>query len=116
MKIPLNIEKISGDTDCYEDISKIIKYRISNNNRHLVRNVNVIAYTIKEDGKKTRSNFCKKITGIKPRLLPNEDCEISCTIKLNKEFNEFIDIDGKEELSAIDLYILVTGTLVISRT
>jgi len=115
MKIPLKIEKISDNVDCYEDVSKTIQYRISNNNRHVVSNIDVTAQTIKEDGEKTRSNFCKKITGIKPRLLPNEDCVITCYIKLNHEFNEVVKIDGKDELSAIDLDIKVTGTLIIAK-
>lgn len=115
MKIPLKIEKISDDVECYEDVVKIIKYRLSNPNRHIVRNIDVTARTIKEDGVKTKTNFCRKITGIRTQLLPNEDCEITCHIRLNKEFTETIEIDGKPDLSAIDLDIKVTGTLYISK-
>jgi hypothetical protein len=115
MKIPLKIEKIGDNFDCFEDIVKIIRYKISNNNRHVVKNISITANTIKEDGEKTRSNFCKKISGIAPQLLPNEECIIAVTVKLNKEFNETVDIDGKAELSAIDLDIKVTGTLYISK-
>jgi hypothetical protein len=115
MKIPLKIEKVGDDFDCYEDVAKVIRYKISNKNRHVVKSITVTAQTIKEDGEKTRSNFCKKISGIRPQLLPNEECEISCHIKLNKEFNETIELNGKPELSAIDLDIKVTGTLYISK-
>ena len=116
MKIPLKIEKISDDVDLYEDVAKTIKYRLSNPNRHIVRNIDVTARTIKEDGVKTKTNFCRKITGIRTQLLPNEDCEITCHIRLNKEFTETVEIHGKPDLSAIDLDIKVTGTLYISKT
>ncbi len=115
MKIPLKIHKVSDDTECYEDTNKVIRYKISNENRHVVRNIDVVARTVKEDGEPTRSNFCKKITGIRTQILPNEDFEISCHIKLNKEFTETIEIDGKSVLSAIDIDIQVSGTLYIAR-
>ncbi len=115
MKIPLKIEKLTEDVDCYEDVDKIIKYKLTNENRHVVKNISVTAQTLKEDGEKTKSNFCKKITGIRTQLLPNESCEIYCHVKLNKDFNETVEINGKKELSAIDLDIKVTGTLYISK-
>lgn len=115
MKIPIKIDRLSTDFDCYEDVTKYIKYKLTNENRHVVTNLDVVAQTIKEDGEKTKTNFCRNITGIKSRLIPKESCEITCTIRLNKEFKETIEIDGKEELSAIDLDIKVTGTLVVMR-
>ena len=115
MKIPLKIEKLTDDVDCYEDVEKVIKYRLTNENRHIVKNISVTANTIKEDGEKTKTNFCKKITGIRTQLLPNESCELFFHLKLNKDFNETIEINGKKELSAIDLDIKVTGTLYISK-
>jgi len=115
MKIPLKIEKITDDVDCFEDIEKIIKYKLTNENRHVIRNLSINAQTIKEDGNKTKVNYCKKITGIRTELLPNESCEISCYIKLNKDFSEMVEIKGKKELSAIELDIKVTGTLYISK-
>lgn len=115
MKIPLKIEKISDNVDCYEDVSKVIEYRISNKNRHIVRNISITANTIKEDGEKTRSNFCKKISGIRTEILPNEEFIIKVHIKLNKEFTETIEIDGETVISAIDVDIKVSGTLYISK-
>ena len=116
MKIPIKIEKLSTDFDLYEDVTKYVKYKLTNENRFVVSNLDVTAQTVKEDGEKTKTNFCKNITGIKPRLLPNESCEINVTIKLNKEFKETIEIDGKQSLSAIDLDIKVTGTLYVVRS
>ncbi len=52
---------------------------------------------------------------IRTQILPNEDFEISCHIRLNKEFTETIEIDGKSQLSAIDIDIKVSGTLYIAR-
>tara|TARA_R110002126_G_scaffold277720_1_gene423795 strand:- start:1430 stop:1783 length:354 start_codon:yes stop_codon:yes gene_type:complete len=115
MKIPLKIEKIGDDFDCFEDVVKVIRYKITNNNRHIVRDITVTGQTINEDGERTRSNFCKEIKGVETSCLPNEYFEISASVKLNKEFNETIEIDGKQELSAIDLDIKVTGTLYISK-
>lgn len=115
MKIPLKIERISDDVDCYEGTEKSIKYKIINTNRFPVQDINVTAQTVKEDGTNTRSNFCKDIKGVKERLLPKDECEVTCVIKLNKDYNETIEIDGEELLSALDLDIKVTGTLIISR-
>ena len=115
MKIPLKIEKLSEDVDLYEDVQKIIKYKITNDNRFVVKEIDVVAYTIKENGEKTNSNYVKKITGISPRLIPKDSCEINVTVRLNKEFRDTIEIDGKQELSAISLDLKVTGTLVIGR-
>ncbi len=114
--VPLKIEKLSKDVDCEEGIIKVIRYRVSNTNRFVIRSIDITAQTIKEDGEKTRSNFCKDITGVKPQLLPNEDFEISCTIKLNKEYNETVEIDGKLELSALELDVTATGVLYIAKT
>ena len=115
MKITLRIEKISDDIDCYEDTVKVIKYRISNNNRTVVKTCEITARTFKEDGSPTKTNCCKEIIGIRTQLLTNDDCTISCHIRLNKEFTEVIEIKGKNELSAIDLDIKVSGTLYISK-
>jgi len=119
MKLPIRVEKISDDVDCYEDQQKIIKYKLTNLNRHSVKSVDVKAWTVKEDGERTRSNYVKKITGIKPRLAPRESegdsCEVSIYIRLNKEFTETVNVDGKDELSEISLELDVSGKLVIGR-
>lgn len=115
MKIPIKIEKLSTDYDCFEDVTKYVKYRLTNENRFVVVNMDVIAQTVKEDGEKTKTNFCRNITGIKPRLIPKESCDITVTIRLNKEFKETIELNGKIELSAIDLDLKVTGTLYVVR-
>ena len=120
MKLPLKVEKISDDVDCYEDKVKIIRYKITNENRHSVTNVDVKAWTVKEDGERTRSNYVKKITGIKPRLAPRDSegdsCEVSITIKLNKEYTETVEVEGKSELSEISLELDVSGKLVIGKS
>lgn len=119
MKLPLKVEKISDDVDCYEDKVKIIKYKITNANRHSVKNVDVKAWTVKEDGERTKTNYVKKITGIRPRLAPRDSegdsCEINITIKLNKEYTETVEVEGKPELSEISLELDVSGKLVIGR-
>ena len=78
MKLPIKVEKISDDVDCYEDQQKIIKYKSTNLNRHSVKNVDVKAWTVKEDGERTRSNYVKKITGIRPRLAPRDSGPRRC--------------------------------------
>jgi hypothetical protein len=116
MKIPLKIERVSDNFDCYEDITKYIKYKIINDNRFIVTDIDVDAHTVKEDGEKTKSNYCKNTTGIKSRLMPNDECEITCTIKMPKDYSETFELDGETILSACDLDISVTGTLIIART
>lgn len=115
MKIPLKVQRISDDVDCYEDTLKYIKYKITNENRFPVKDIDVQARTVKEDGEKTSSNYCKNITGIRARLLPKEEFEVTCTIKMPKDYNETIEEDGETVISACDLDIKVTGTLIISR-
>ena len=115
MELPLEIVRVSPNSDCPENTNKYIKYEITNTSRFPIDNVDVNANTIKEDGTNTKPNFCKKITGIKSRILPNESFVITATIKTPSGFSESISINGGQYLSAIDLNFIVTGTLYISK-
>ena len=116
MKVPLRIERQVDDNDLYEGVEKIMKYRVTNDNRFLVKDVDIVAKTVKEDGKDTTGKYVKTIKGIKPRLMPKDFCDISITIKLNKEYNETVIIEKIEELATIELQIEATGTLVIAKS
>ena len=115
MKVDLRVERESVDMNLFEGVEKVIKYRITNDNRFLVKDVDVTAKIIKEDGEETKGKYVKSITGITPRLLPNKSTIVNITIKLNKEYKESVIIDEKEELAMIELDLNVTATLVIGR-
>lgn len=115
MELPLIIKRVSPNADCYENVNKYIKYEIINVSRFPIDNIDVTAHSITEDGNNTKPNFCKKITGIRSRCMPKDTFVITCTVKIPKDYNESIDINGKRYLSAIDLDMNVTGTLYISR-
>ena len=115
MKVPLTVELISTNLECYEDTAKFIKYKVINTNRFPVTDIEVKVKTIKEDGKDTSKNYCKSITGMKQRLMPKDDFTLTCNITMPQDYNETIKIGGATELSSCDLDINVTGKLVIAR-
>jgi hypothetical protein len=116
MKIPLRIERQVDDMDLFEGVEKIIKYKIHNENRFVVKDISIKARTIKENGVETTGKYVKNIKGIKTRLIPKDYFEISITLKLNKEYNETVTINEKEELATIDIEIEATGTMIIAKS
>ena len=115
MQVPLNVELVSTDLECWEDTLKSIKYKVININRFPVTDIQVKVKTVKEDGKDTSKNFCKDVTGVKHRLMPKDDFVITCTVKMPKDYNETIKLGGELVLSACELDVNVTGKLVIAR-
>ena len=115
MKVPLRIERQIDDMDLFEGVEKVIKYKVHNDNRFVVKDISIKARTIKEDGVETTGKYVKNIKGVKSRLIPKDFFEISITIKLNKDYDETVIIKEVEELATIDLEIEATGTLIIAK-
>ena len=86
MKVPLTVELISTNLECYEDTLKSIKYKIINSNRFPVTDIQVKIKTVKEDGSDTTKNYCKSVTGSKHRLMPKDHFDVTCTIKMPKDY------------------------------
>ncbi len=116
MKVPLTVQLVSTNLECYEDTSKTIKYKVINTNRFVVTDIQVKAKTIKENGENTSKNYCKEVSGVKDRLMPKADFTITCTIKMPKDYNETIKLGGETVLSVCDLDISVVGKLVIAKS
>lgn len=115
MELPLEFSRVSPDSECYEDTQKFIKYKVTNTSRFPVDGIDITSYTIKEDGEKTIKNYCKKITGIKSRIMPKDFFIINVTVKIDTPYNEYIVIHGKKYISAIDLAFNIKGNLIVTR-
>lgn len=115
MKVPIKVEKISENYNIYENLEKVLTYRLTNDNRFLIKDLGVTAKIVKEDGSDVSGNYVKQIDGIITRLMPKDYCDINVYIKIDGDYSETVNIDGKEELAFLDIDLNVTGTLVISR-
>jgi len=115
MKVPLRVERLSDDMELFENVEKIVTYKVTNDNRFTVKDIDINAKTIKEDGKETVGKYIKSITGLKSRLIAKGFFEMKIHIKLDKEYKETVLINEIEELATIELEILGTGTLIIAK-